>query len=100
MKFLPLFAHEREVIERQGTLHFNADFIEPLPGEVPQNYVGSLTIGDITVQEPSPQKAKELSDVIDEIAASRTGKRYQSDEDDLGKQQWKIVKRYLPSLNW
>jgi sulfate adenylyltransferase subunit 2 len=70
------FTHERDVVERNGTLLANSDFISLKDGEkVERKVVRFRTIGDMTCTGAVESPASSLSEIIDEIAASRTTER-------------------------
>ena len=70
------FAHEREVIERDGTLLAVTKFVEPRENErVQKQTVRFRTIGDATCTGAILSNAKNLDDVITEVAASRVTER-------------------------
>lgn len=70
------FSHEREVFERKGVLYANESVMELLPDEkVFKASVRFRTMGDITCTGAVLSSAKNLDEVITEIAASRTTER-------------------------
>ena len=70
------FSHEREVFERKGVLYANESVMELLPEEkVFKASVRFRTMGDITCTGAVLSSAKNLDEVITEIAASRTTER-------------------------
>jgi sulfate adenylyltransferase subunit 2 len=70
------FTHERDVVDRNGTLLANSDFISLKDGEkVQRKVVRFRTIGDMTCTGAVESPASSLSEIIDEIAASRTTER-------------------------
>jgi sulfate adenylyltransferase subunit 2 len=70
------FTHERDVVERNGNLLANSDFISLKDGEkVERKVVRFRTIGDMTCTGAVESPASSLSEIIDEIAASRTTER-------------------------
>ena len=70
------FAHEREVVERQGSLLAVTEFITLQEGEtVTTEIVRFRTIGDATCTGAVRSEASSLDDVIREVAASRVTER-------------------------
>ncbi|MFO7939239.1 MAG: sulfate adenylyltransferase subunit CysD [Bacteroidales bacterium] len=74
------FSHERDVIERDGTILANSDFLSLRDNEKPEKRVVRFrTIGDMTCTGAVASKASTLEDIIEEVAASREterGERY------------------------
>ena len=70
------FTHEREVINRNGTLLAVTDFISPADGEVVEKrQVRFRTVGDATCTGAVESPAASLDDVIAEVAAARQTER-------------------------
>ena len=70
------FAHERDVVERRGTLLADTPFITRLPGESPvRKTVRFRTVGDATCTGAVESTATTVDDVIAEVAAARTTER-------------------------
>jgi len=70
------FAHDREVFERRGQLLAVNPFIPMKSGEVKKTMsVRFRTVGDMTCTGAVPSSAKELEQVIAEIAAARVTER-------------------------
>ncbi len=70
------FAHEREVVERGGTLLAYSDLITLLPGEVPfRERVRFRTVGDATITGAIPSDAVTLDQILGEVVAARTTER-------------------------
>ena len=70
------FAHERMVIERDGILLADSEFIMKKPDEVPFSaMVRCRTIGDVTCTGVWRSEAKNLDEVIEEIATTRMTER-------------------------
>jgi sulfate adenylyltransferase subunit 2 len=70
------FTHERDVVDRNGMLLAMSDFISLKDGEkVERKVVRFRTIGDMTCTGAVESPASSLSEIIDEIAASRTTER-------------------------
>ena len=70
------FTHEREVIERNGSLLAVSEFVTPRGNESPKmERVRFRTIGDATCTGAVLSTASTLDDVIAEVAASRVTER-------------------------
>ena len=70
------FAHEREVLERNGSLLAVSEFVTPRENENPSTEtVRFRTIGDATCTGAVLSSASNLDDVISEVAASRVTER-------------------------
>jgi sulfate adenylyltransferase subunit 2 len=70
------FTHEREVIERNGSLLAVSEFVTPRDNESPKmERVRFRTIGDATCTGAVLSTASNLDDVIAEVAASRVTER-------------------------
>ncbi len=70
------FAHERDVISRDGTLLAECDYIELLPGEKPEKrLIRFRTIGDMTCTGAVESPASSLDDIIEEVASARVTER-------------------------
>ena len=70
------FAHEREVLERNGSLLAVSEFVTPKENENPSTEtVRFRTIGDATCTGAVRSSASNLDDVISEVAASRVTER-------------------------
>lgn len=70
------FAHEREVLERNGSLLAVSEFVTPRENENPSTEtVRFRTIGDATCTGAVRSSASNLDDVISEVAASRITER-------------------------
>ncbi|MFO7940905.1 MAG: sulfate adenylyltransferase subunit CysD [Bacteroidales bacterium] len=70
------FSHERDVIERDGTILANSDFLSLRDNEKPEKRVVRFrTIGDMTCTGAVASKASTLEDIIEEVAASRETER-------------------------
>ena len=70
------FAHEREVIERNGSLLAVTDFVTPTEAEaVRKETVRFRTIGDATCTGAVISNAGNLDEVIAEVSASRITER-------------------------
>jgi len=76
------FAHEREVFERDGMLYAVSPFLA-LNGDTP--FTASVryrTVGDMTCTGAVRSQARELDEVIAEIAATRITERGETRADD------------------
>ena len=70
------FAHEREVVERNGSLLAVSEFVAPREGEdSSKESVRFRTIGDATCTGAVRSNASSLDEVIQEVAASRITER-------------------------
>jgi sulfate adenylyltransferase subunit 2 len=70
------FTHEREVIDRNGSLLAVSEFVSPRENESPKiEKVRFRTIGDATCTGAVLSTASNLDDVIAEVAASRVTER-------------------------
>ncbi len=70
------FSHEREVIERDGVLLANTEFITLLDGEVPEKRtIRFRTVGDATCTGCCESTASTVDDIIEEVAAARQTER-------------------------
>jgi len=70
------FSHQRDVIERDGTILAKSDFLTTKESEKPEKRVVRFrTIGDMTCTGAVESKATTLEDIIEEVAASRETER-------------------------
>jgi sulfate adenylyltransferase subunit 2 len=70
------FSHQREVVDRNGSLLAVSDFVTPRENEKPQSEnVRFRTIGDATCTGAVLSTASNLDEVISEVAASRVTER-------------------------
>ena len=70
------FTHEREVVNRNGTLLAKSDFISLLDGEeYERKQIRFRTIGDMTCTGAVESKAFSVEDIVDEVAAARVTER-------------------------
>ncbi|HEX2103426.1 MAG TPA: sulfate adenylyltransferase subunit CysD [Solirubrobacteraceae bacterium] len=77
------FAHEREVFRRDGMLYALSPHVELVDGEAP--FTASVryrTVGDMSCTGAVASTATALSDVVDEIAATRITERGETRADD------------------
>jgi sulfate adenylyltransferase subunit 2 len=77
------YAHEREVIERDGMLYAVNEFFQPRNGETPATVrVRYRTVGDASCTAAVPSDADTVEKVIDEVAATRITERGATRGDD------------------
>src|ERR1700678_567101 len=77
------FAHEREVLERDGMLLAVSDFVAPGAGERTQTLrVRYRTVGDLTVTGAVRSDAGDVERVIAEVKASEMSERGETRADD------------------
>jgi sulfate adenylyltransferase subunit 2 len=77
------FAHDREVIERDGMLYAVNEFIRPRAGEAPAKLtVRYRTVGDASCTAAVRSDADTVEKVIEEIAATRLTERGATRGDD------------------
>ncbi|MBN1441168.1 MAG: sulfate adenylyltransferase subunit CysD [Planctomycetes bacterium] len=70
------FAHERDVVRRDGMLLARSDCIQLLPGETwERNLVRFRTVGDMTCTGGLESSASSVEDIIREVAAARVTER-------------------------
>lgn len=70
------YTHEREVVERDGTLLAKSPYIKLRDGEKWQKKIVRFrTIGDMTCTGAIKSKANTLEDIIDEVASTRVTER-------------------------
>ena len=70
------FSHEREIVNRNGTLLANTPFITVMPGEkVEKRIIRFRTVGDATCTGAVESTASTLGDIIQEVAAARQTER-------------------------
>lgn len=70
------FAHKRNVIERDGVLLAETEFVQPRPDEkVEERLVRFRTIGDATCTGAVESDAATLDQIITEVAAARSTER-------------------------
>ncbi len=70
------FAHQREVIDRDGVLLAASEVVQPQPSEtVSIRLVRFRTIGDMTCTGAVESEANRLDDIILEVAAARVTER-------------------------
>jgi len=77
------FAHEREVIDRDGILLAVSDLVQPRDGERPEKLcVRYRTVGDLTITGAVPSTAADVAAVIEEVKVSEVSERGQTRADD------------------
>jgi sulfate adenylyltransferase subunit 2 len=77
------FAHRRRVIEREGILLAESEWVRPRDGErVEEATVRYRTVGDLTVTGAVRSSAADIASVIAETAASTVSERGQTRADD------------------
>ena len=77
------FAHRRPVVERGGMLLAVCDWVAPAPGEeVREETVRFRTVGDATCTGAVVSTARNVTQIIDEIAVSRVSERGATRADD------------------
>jgi sulfate adenylyltransferase subunit 2 len=70
------FTHEREVVRRDGVILALGPYNQPEPGEEPIKIpVRFRTIGDMTCTGATESTAKDLADIVNEVAATRVTER-------------------------
>ncbi len=70
------FAHEREVVEREGVLLARTEFLWPVDGEQPELLtIRFRTIGDATCTGAVRSDASTVEDIIHEVASARVTER-------------------------
>ena len=70
------FTHQREVIERDGNLLADSDFLNKRPTETPElRQVRFRTVGDMTCTGAVLSPANSVEEIIQEVAATRTTER-------------------------
>jgi len=70
------FAHEREVINRDGVLLGASEIVSPVGDEkIEKRIVRFRTIGDMTCTGAVESSASSLDDIIDEVASARVTER-------------------------
>ncbi|MBI9052362.1 MAG: sulfate adenylyltransferase subunit CysD [Bacteroidales bacterium] len=70
------FSHEREIVERDGTILAAGEFVTLKDGEIPEKRIIRFrTIGDMTCTGAVESKANSLEEIIEEVAATRVTER-------------------------
>ncbi|MGE4425650.1 MAG: sulfate adenylyltransferase subunit CysD [Solirubrobacteraceae bacterium] len=77
------FAHDRDVVRRDGMLYAVSAFVQPHDGETVERLsVRYRTVGDLTITGAVASTATTLDDVVTEIAATRVTERGETRADD------------------
>ena len=77
------FAHEREVVERDGILLAVSEYVQPRDGETSAvEWVRYRTVGDLTITGAVRSRATEIAGVIEEISAATVSERGETRADD------------------
>ena len=77
------FAHERDVVERDGMLLAVSEWVTPGPGEEAETLtVRFRTVGDATCTGAVQSDATSVAEIIGEVAASRVSERGATRADD------------------
>jgi sulfate adenylyltransferase subunit 2 len=77
------FAHRRRVIERDGMLLAESEWVSPSPGEtVSEELVRFRTVGDATCTGAVRSEATSIEQIIHEVAISRVSERGATRADD------------------
>ena len=70
------FTHQREIVDREGVLLANSDYLNKRPTELPEmRQVRFRTIGDMTCTGAVLSPATSVEEIIQEVAAARTTER-------------------------
>ncbi|MCK5170126.1 MAG: sulfate adenylyltransferase subunit CysD, partial [Bacteroidales bacterium] len=70
------FSHEREVVDRDGTILAAGEYVTLKEGEIPvKKIIRFRTIGDMTCTGAIESKANSLEEIIDEVASTRITER-------------------------
>lgn len=70
------YAHERDVVIRNGTILAVSEFVEPRDGEtVERKMIRFRTMGDATITGAIESTASTMDDIIEEVAAARQTER-------------------------
>ncbi len=70
------FSHEREVVDRDGTILAAGEYVTLKEGEIPvKRIIRFRTIGDMTCTGAIESKASSLEEIIDEVASTRITER-------------------------
>jgi sulfate adenylyltransferase subunit 2 len=77
------YAHEREIVDRDGLLLSNSEYVALKEGEKPETRtVRFRTVGDMTLTGCVESTASTVEEIIEEIAASRVTERGATRGDD------------------
>ena len=70
------FSHEREVVDRDGTILAAGEYVTLKEGEIPvKKIIRFRTIGDMTCTGAVESKANTLEEIIEEVASTRITER-------------------------
>jgi sulfate adenylyltransferase subunit 2 len=70
------YAHEREVVVRNGVILAVSEFVEPRAGEVVETrWIRFRTMGDATITGAIESRADTMESIIEEVAAARQTER-------------------------
>ena len=70
------FSHEREVVDRDGTILAAGEYVTLKEGEIPvKRIIRFRTIGDMTCTGAVESKANTLEEIIEEVASTRITER-------------------------
>ncbi len=77
------FAHRRSIVERDGMLLAVSDWVVPAPGEeAREETVRFRTVGDATCTGAVASNARNVTEIIDEVASTRISERGATRADD------------------
>jgi sulfate adenylyltransferase subunit 2 len=77
------FAHEREVVERDGILLAVSEYVQPRDDETSAvEWVRYRTVGDLTITGAVRSQAGDIAGVITEISAATVSERGETRADD------------------
>ncbi len=77
------FAHQREVVERDGILLAVSEYVQPADGETANvEWVRYRTVGDLTITGAVRSRATDITGVIAEISAATVSERGETRADD------------------
>ncbi len=92
------FAHEREVVIRNGTILAVSEFVQPREGEnVETRKVRFRTMGDATITGAVDSNANTMDLIIEEVAAARETERGNRADDKRSEKLWKTGKNKATS---
>ena len=79
------YAHEREVVTRNGVILAVSEFVQPREGEVVEKKkIRFRTMGDATITGAVESEADTMAKIIDEVAAARQTERGNRADDKRG----------------
>jgi sulfate adenylyltransferase subunit 2 len=77
------FAHQREVLERDGILLAVSEYVQPTPDEsAAVEWVRYRTVGDLTITGAVRSRATDIAGVISEISSATVSERGETRADD------------------